>query len=110
MEVVRWTKWSNEHYDDIESREEIEDCSKVVIKELRRKNYHFGGIYHQNGEFGVPVLSNGKYFQVTQRVWGEIMAKAFPEEFENSNDPFNYVAWYLEPADKHKNKYPEQWY
>lgn len=61
MEIVKWTKWSDEHCNDIENREEIENCSGAVIKELRRKNYHFGGIYHQNGEFGVPVLSDGKY-------------------------------------------------
>ena len=107
MKVVKWTEWDDEHNDDIESWHEIEEMSEVVAKELREKGYHFNGSYHQNGEYGVPVLDNGKYFQVTQRTWGGIMAEAFPEEFDNPDDPYNYVIWYLGPTEKDKYIFPK---
>ena len=30
------------------------------------------------------------------------MAEAFPEEFDNPEDPYNYVVWYLGPTEKDK--------
>lgn len=107
MKVIRWTAWDNKHCDDIEGKDEIIKMSEVVAKELREKGYHFDGSYHQNGDYGVPVLDNGKYFQVTQRLWGEVMAMAYPEEFENPNNPYNYVVWYLGAVEKDKFSYPE---
>ena len=107
MKVIKWTAWDDKHNDDLSSKEEIEKYSVAVIKELRDKGYHFGAGYHQNGEHGVPVLDNGIYFQVSQRLWGEIMAKAFPEEFDNPEDPYNYVVWYLGAVEKDKFSYPE---
>lgn len=107
MKVIRWTAWDNKHCDDIEGKDEIIKMSEAVAKELREKGYHFDGSYHQNGDYGVPVLDNGKYFQVTQRLWGEVMAMAYPEEFENPNNPYNYVVWYLGAVEKDKFSYPE---
>ena len=106
MKVVRWTEWDDEHSDDIESWHEIEEMSEVVVKELREKGYHFNGSYHQNGEYGVPVLDNGKYFQASQRAWGEVMAMAYPEEFDNPEAPYNYLVWYLGPGNHSNYIYP----
>ena len=106
MKVVRWTEWDDEHNDDIESCREIEEMSEVVAKELREKGYHFNGSYHQNGDYGVPVFDNGKYFQVTQRTWGGVMAMAYPEEFDNPDDPYNYIVWYLGPENPSECIYP----
>ena len=107
MKVVKWTEWDDEHNDDIESCREIEEMSEVVAKELREKGYHFNGSYHQNGDYGVPVLDNGKYFQVTQRTWGGVMAMAYPEEFDDPEDTYNYVVWYLGPENPSECIYPK---
>ena len=106
MKVVRWVEWDDEHYDDIESKEELDAMADAVVEELRKTKYHFNGSYHQNGDYGVPVLDNGKYFQVTQRTWGSVMAMAYPEEFDNPEDPYNYVVWYLGPGDRDLYVFP----
>ena len=106
MKVIKWVTWDDKHDDDIESKEELDAMADAVVEELRKTNYHFDGSYHQNGYYGVPVLDNGKYFQVTQRTWGGIMAEAFPEEFDNPEDPYNYVVWYLGPEDRFKYVFP----
>ena len=107
MKVIKWTEWSDEHFDDIESKEELDAMADAVVEELRKTNYHFDGSYHQNGDYGVPVLDNGKYFQVTQRVWGEVMVMAYPEEFDNPEAPYNYIVWYLGPGNHSEYIYPE---
>ena len=106
MKVLEWATWDDKHNDDIESKEELDAMADAVVEELRKTNYHFDGSYHQNGDYGVPVLDNGKYFQVTQRVWGGIMAMAYPEEFDNPEDPYNYVVWYLGPGDRDLYVFP----
>ena len=104
MKVVRWAEWSYENDFDYS---DIEEVSKVVAAELRNKGYHFDGSYHQNGDYGVPVLDDGRHVQVTQRTWGGIMAMAYPEEFDNPDDPYNYVVWYLGPTEKDKYIFPK---
>ena len=104
MKVVKWTEWSYENDFDYS---DIEEVSKVVAVELRNKGYHFDGSYHQNGDYGVPVLDDGRHVQVTQRTWGGIMAMAYPEEFDNPEDPHNYAVWYLGPKDRDLYVFPE---
>ena len=104
MKVVRWTEWNDDYHFDYK---DIEEVSKAVAAELRSKGYHFDGHYHQNGDYGVPVLDDGRFVQVTQRSWGGIMAMAYPEEFDNLEDPYNYVIWYLGPEDRSKYVFPE---
>lgn len=103
MKVVRWAEWSDK--DDFDYSD-IEEVSKVVAAELRNKGYRFDGHYHQNGDYGVPVLDDGRHVQVTQRTWGGIMAMAYPEEFDNPEDPYNYVIWYLGPGDRDLYVFP----
>ena len=99
MKVIKWTTWDDKHGDDIESKEELDAMADAVVEELRKAKYHFDGYYHQNGDHGVPVLDNGKYFQASQRAWGEVMAMAYPEEFDNPEAPYNYIIWYLGDRD-----------
>ena len=107
MKVIKWTTWDDKHGDDIESKEELDAMADAVVEELRKTNYHFDGYYHQNGDHGVPVLDNGKYFQASQRAWGEVMAMAYPEEFDNPDAPYNYIIWYLGPGDRDEYIYPK---
>lgn len=94
MKVIGWTEWLY-YYNWECTTEEFEEAWDATVKELKEKGYHFDGSYHQNGDFGVPVLDNGERFQVSMRRWGCIMADALPEEFEDLNNSYNYVRWYL---------------
>lgn len=94
MKVIGWTEWLD-RYDWECTKEEFEEAWNAVVKELKEKGYHFDGSYHQNGDFGVPVLDNGERFQVCMRYWGGVMADAFPEEFDDPDNSYNYVRWYL---------------
>lgn len=107
VKVVKWTEWDYDHYMDMMSEKDFEEAQKAVIEELRKTGYHFDGTYHQNGDYGVPVLDNGKYFQVSMRTWGGVMAQAFPEEFEDPNNPYNYVRWYLGTEVRHQMVLPK---
>ena len=68
-----------------------------MIEDIREHGYHFFGEQHQNAEYGVPVL-DGKYlFQESFRVWGAIMAEAYPDEdygtADNDDGKYNYCKW-----------------
>ena len=96
--VTDWTYWDNSKYEDANERDNLPDdydyseWEDAVIKALREGGYKFSGYYHQDGATGVPVI-NGKYlFQVSYRVWGGIMAKAYPSENPSENDYIMY-AW-----------------
>lgn len=108
LRVLDWTDWENyEGYIELD-RLTIEDEDKiqdVIIKELKEKGYKFTGSYHQQGEFGAPVLGFSDKFEdkfiykTTQRVWGGIVADAFPEN--NLNDGYDYCRWaWLVPEDE----------
>ena len=79
------------------SKELFEEAEKAVIEDIREHGYHFFGEQHQNAEYGVPIL-NGKYlFQESFRVWGAIMAEAYPDEeygtADNEDGKYNYCKW-----------------
>lgn len=97
MKVVRWGEWDDLRWRDVAEMDEKEreEADRAVIESLRETGYHFDGEYHQNGLYGVPVFDNGKYYEISMRSWGGIMARAFPEEFDDPDDQMNYVRWYL---------------
>ena len=109
MKVVCWGEWDDSHWRDVAkmNKEERDRADRAVIESLRETGYHFDGWYHQNGLYGVPVLDTGKYYEVGMRSWGGIMVRAFPEEFDNPDDPYNYVVWYLGPGDHSKYVCPK---
>lgn len=89
MKVTRWTCfgsglpiiscWKVLHSADI-PLECYEGVRQSVIRELRDNNYHFSGDYHQNGDFGCPIIDDKYSFEVSEREWGAIMAEAYPNE------------------------------
>lgn len=92
MKIVKWDKFDSEKYKPFETIEEIKQARMLIINELRDNGYHFSGYYHQNGEHGSPVFDNGKQYRTSLRVWGEIMADAYPEEIDNS-EGMGYCIW-----------------
>lgn len=99
MKIVKWTtSLTDEVFEpDYLTNEEYDEMFNIVVKEVREKGYHFDGTYHQNGEYGMPLFDNGKYFATSMRTWGLIMAKAFPEEYDDPDNPYGYIRWYLGP-------------
>ena len=99
MKITGWTEWDDPNYQELWP---IGDTSstfakeyavrKLIAEELRRCGYKFTGGYHQNGEFGVPVIDDKWRYQCSQRVWGGIMAMAYPEEIDDT-DGMGYVEW-----------------
>lgn len=94
MKITGWTSWDDIKYERFypESHEEYLQVEEAIASELRNNGYKFTGDYHQNGNFGVPILDNGKIYQCSQRLWGEIMVKAYPNEIDNSDD-MGYTVW-----------------
>ena len=96
MKIIGWTWWGNPDYEKVhESEMTYDDFKKrrdAVAAELKKMNYKFTGGYHQNGDYGVPIFDDGVVLQCSQREWGGIMAKAYPEEIDNS-DGMGYCVW-----------------
>ena len=95
MRVTGWTSWDNPAFQEMfpdggrYSAEEDNEVRKLIARELRKNGYKFTGQYHQNGDFGVPIIDNEKVYQCSQRTWGEIMVMAYPDD---PNNP-NYCSW-----------------
>ena len=78
LKVIKWMSWKEA--EPIPDASDDGNVIKAVIDSIRAGNFHFSGEYHQNGKYGVPLLNNGTKFCASMREWGEIMAKAYPEE------------------------------
>lgn len=104
MRIVKWGRFDMGRYEDIPS-EERALAESIIIQEMRENDYHFNGHYHQRGEHGAPIFDNGKQYQATCRGWGAIMAKAYPDEV-NDSDGMGYTEWAWDFV-PHKEKYPE---
>ena len=98
MKIVGWTYYENPQYEEMFpignscTIEQIEEVKDIIAKELRDKGYKFNGYYHQDGDYGVPIFDNGMTFTCTFRTWGGIMARAYPDEIDNS-DGYGYLVW-----------------
>lgn len=86
----------------------ITEAYDVVIKDIRKNGYHFTGNDHQNADNGCPILDNKYKLCVSQRTWGGFIAKAFPDEIDNS-DGYGYIkwAWTVKDGEKDKVKMPD---
>ena len=106
MKVTKWTyfgnglpiicNWEVVHTADI-PHEYYERVRQAVVEELRNNNYHFSGDYHQNGDFGCPIIDNKYSFEVSVREWGDIMAEAYPNEdytiYDSKGEDCRYLKW-----------------
>ena len=62
----------------------------VIVAEIRRRGYRFNGVYHQQGEFGRPIINDKYVVMYSQRSWGGIIAEAL--QIDNS-DGMAYCDW-----------------
>lgn len=95
MKVTGWTDWEDPRYmsSDESGLDLFGLLRDVVIEEISERGYKFTGEYHQNGDFGVPIIDNKWRFEVTQRSWGGIMKAAYPDEVSD------YIEWAWTPPD-----------
>lgn len=91
MKVTGWTDWYVSTYEEVPN-DLFCEAKEAVIDEMRERGYKFSGVYHQNGEFGTPIIDGQYLFLCSQRTWGDIMAKAYPDEI-NDSDGRGYVVW-----------------
>lgn len=109
LKVIGYTHWGNNKYPRI-TLCDLYDESDIVdaaVSDLKKNNYHWDGLYHQNGTAGVPVINigSGASFMCSCRRWGEIMACAYPEEIDNE-DGLGYCAWAWGPYSEDSIKTP----
>lgn len=79
MKITGWTDWENRLYEEL-PYEIYGEAFLIVAKEIRNRGIKFSGIYHQNGDLGVPIIDNKWRFEVSQRSWGHLMFIAYPDE------------------------------
>lgn len=91
MKVTGWTWWENPEYEDLPN-ELYDEAKTCVAKELLEHGYKFTGDYHQNGDYGVPIIDNKYLFMTSMRVWGHMMVRAYPDEIDDS-DGYGYTEW-----------------
>lgn len=101
MKITGWTWYDNPEYEEmfpLEKRrecdcwDEIKNVEKLIANELRKCGYKFTGSYHQDGDYGAPIIDDKWVYQCSCRTWGHIMVMAYPEEIDNS-DGYGYTLW-----------------
>ncbi len=92
MKVVKWQRWSMD-LDDF-SNSGGPEHEEALVDLIVRRGYAFSGQYHQGGEFGVPVFSDGKILQCSMRYWGGIMARAW--NIREKAQKYDYMDFYIQ--------------
>lgn len=105
MKITGWTWWDNPEYKEMfpigerPSLDEINKVERLIADELCAHGYKFTGSYHQEGDFGVPIIDDTWLYQCSCRTWGHIMAMAYPDEIDNS-DGYGYTLWAWLPPEE----------
>lgn len=99
MQITGWTWYENPEYKDMTApggpfsfediREKVRD---LIVQEIRKRGYKFTGDYHQNGDFGAPIIDDKWLYMTSQRSWGHMMVLAYPDKIDNS-DGLGYCEW-----------------
>jgi hypothetical protein len=94
MKVVKMIDWEDaEKYPECKEQNNFKGFWNCVKKFLADNNIKFNGSWHQNWEYGVPLIEyDGKLyaFTVSMRRWGLMMVEAFDP---TNKDPLAYVGW-----------------
>ena len=97
MKVTGWAYYEAPDYEPIWRLGQGDSCPysdeelrNAVVRELRERGYRFDGGYHQNGDYGAPIIDGKWQVLYSQREWGDIMAEAL--QLDNS-DGDAYVVW-----------------
>ena len=102
MKVTDWTDWDNEKYEELPNKMSKE-AFDAVVDEVREKGYKFSGYTHQQNRLGCPILDNKYRYNVSCRMWGDIMAHAYGL-YKDEEDDMAYVYWAWTPNCIGKNE------
>jgi len=107
MNIVKMIDWEEaENYPLCNDQNNFYDFWNCVKKFLINKSIKFDGSWHQNWEYGVPLIEyDGKFFAfaISMRRWGQLMADAFEP---NCKEPYVYLKWAFSVVDN--EKYPKR--
>lgn len=107
MKITGWTWYENPDYKEMFPIGETSTFAdefkvrKLIAEELRKCGYKFTGGYHQNGDFGAPIIDDVWIYQCSCRTWGGIMVMAYPEESDDT-DGMGYVEWAWDSQKTHE--------
>ena len=76
MKVTKWTHWDNNEYLDFCESNVASGCKQTVIEHLKNTGIRFCSDYHQNGQFGVPIVDDKYKVECTIRCFAAMEASA----------------------------------
>ena len=71
-----------------------EELIQCVIEHCKETGIRFFSDYHQDGDWGIPIIDDKYMVLVSLRKWGEMMALA-----DNDTDEKAYLHYYLSDSD-----------
>lgn len=92
MKITGWTDWEDKRYSEDIPDDIFEEVQNAVAVGLRYNGYKFDGYYHQFGSSGVPIIDDKWAYKVSQRSWGHMMVRAYPDEIDD-RDGMGYCEW-----------------
>ena len=94
MKVVKMTDWNDAYnFPMCQDQKNFKDFWNCVRKFIKEKNIKFNGSWHQNWDYGVPIIEyDGKLyaFAISMRRWGLIISEAF---YPENKDSGAYLDW-----------------
>ena len=108
MKVTGWCKYKSNIYNSYKELDSItednlikeyngEDVEECIIKELKDKGIRFDGPYHQNGDYGIPIIDDKFVVMGSYRWWGALVAEA-----DGLKRDFAYMDWYMVDEEQEK--------
>ena len=102
MDLLGFTNWSDDRYQEIEDHAEEEHAWQVTVQYMKKHGYKFTGTYHQNGEYGTPFFDTKQKLCLSLRTWGALMAEVseLPKDTDNKyglDMSYCHWAWLAEP-------------
>ena len=103
--VIGWTHYDDGGYTEV-SIKELHRLRPVIVEEIRRCGYRFGGDAHNYRDGCTAVLNSGEKYCISSfRVWGGLMAEAW-----NITDRggYEYMEFYVDSL-VDDTVYPPSW-
>ena len=91
IRVVGWADYDSDKY---ESEPITDEVFFAVAREVKDKEYLFGGDAHQDKSDCAPILSTGRMARFSTRNWGMVIAIAYDERLPDGK--YNYMLGYMD--------------
>lgn len=105
IKVIGWVDWDSNYPEALDGFCIPYKYLIPLIEEIKSKGQKFSGDMHQNCDKCCPLFSNGEVLHCTQRVWGDIMARCWEENYDD--DKYAYTKWAWDVPDNQEICIPE---